>query len=271
MVYGDARSDWTAIASAIAHPQTPKPPTSITTSPTTTGIDISWVSTDSSVTEWGIVFFDTGTSGAFAGEVGIPASASTAHLDSLNSGHRYIIQVVGYNSYGRGTAVGSRDVIVGKGTPPAPTNFQITSTDPTTIQLDWCGSADAVGYHFWHRRSDTAGTVLQTDESYTAHTTYGVAYLIPGVWNYEFCVSAFNGNLESGLSACLTAAHPVAIVGGPVGGSGCYSASSISSVDSDASASASASVEDGDLDALPTSTSSTVLEGVPMATGASYA
>jgi len=175
--------------------------------------------------------------------------------------------VVGYNQYGRGTAVGGRDVLVGKGTPPAPTNLQITSQDPTTIQLDWCGSPDAVGYHFWHRRSDTAGTVLQTDESYTTHTTYGVAYLIPGVWTYEFCVSAFNGNLESGRSACLTAAHPVAVVGGPVGGSGCYSATSTSSVESEDS------LEDGDLDLdlLPTSTSSTVLEGMPTATGASPA
>lgn len=265
MVYGDSRSDWSAIASAVAHPQTPKAPTNLSSSPTATGLDISWTSTDSSVTEWGIIFFDTGTPGAFVGETGIPASASTAHLDSLNAGHRYITQVVGYNQYGRGTAVGARDAIVGQGTPPAPTNLQITSKDPTTIQLDWCGSPAAVGYHFWHRRSDIAGSVLQTDESYTAQTTYGVAYLIPGVWNYEFCVSAFNGNLESGLSACLTAAQPVAVVGGPVGFSGCYNGSS-SSVASESVA----SLEDGGL-LLPNSTSSAVLEGMPTATGAASA
>ncbi|MFF3091624.1 hypothetical protein ACFVRB_42290 [Streptomyces nojiriensis] len=35
-----------------------------------------------------------------------------------------------------------------------------------------------------------------------------IAYLFLGTWNYEFCVTAVNGTLESAKSNCVVAPHP---------------------------------------------------------------
>lgn len=89
---------------------------------------------------------------------------------------------------------------VTKWKPPAPTNFQVTSLDPTTIKMDWCGSPLAAAYQFWSRNINTAGSILTSDNTTVSATTQDWYFLYPGVWNYEFCVSAVNGDLESGLS-----------------------------------------------------------------------
>ncbi|GFF83996.1 hypothetical protein IFM60648_06888 [Aspergillus lentulus] len=38
----------------------------------------------------------------------------------------------------------------------------------------------------------------------TTETSYEVGFLFPGSWNFEFCVSAFNGNLETAPVSCIT-------------------------------------------------------------------
>ena len=85
--------------------------------------------------------------------------------------------------------------------PLVPTNLQITSLDPTSIQLDWCGSSDAGSYQLWSRDINDANSVLtMINGSGTADTTANDYWLFPGVWNYEFAVSASNGDLVSGPS-----------------------------------------------------------------------
>jgi fibronectin type 3 domain-containing protein len=98
----------------------------------------------------------------------------------------------------------ARSVTIGAATPPVPTGLQVTSTDATTVQLSWNGSSQAAGYRIWVRNI-TNGEQSHADENIVNGTTYGVAYLYPGVWNYEFCVTAINGALESGKSNCVVA------------------------------------------------------------------
>lgn len=46
------------------------------------------------------------------------------------------------------------------------------------------------------------------DEYVVEGTSHGIAFLFPGVWNFEFCVTAVNGALESGKSSCVVAPRP---------------------------------------------------------------
>lgn len=137
------------------------------------------------------------------GIYGIEPAKLSAHVDDLTPDIHYIVGVQGWNTYGGGFLGLGPGVTVGEGTPPAPTNFQVTSLDATTVQIDWCGSPKAAGYYFWSRNINTQSAPVKTNGSSTSQTTSNWAYLFPGVWNYEFCVSAYNGELESGLSNCV--------------------------------------------------------------------
>lgn len=91
-----------------------------------------------------------------------------------------------------------------------PTGLKVTSTDPTTVQLSWNGSSGAAGYQVWIRSTsvDSGGT-YEPDTTTADSTSHTVAFLFPGTWNYEFCVSAFNGNDESRRSHCVVAPRPL--------------------------------------------------------------
>ncbi|CZR68450.1 uncharacterized protein PAC_18349 [Phialocephala subalpina] len=223
MSNGDAvKSDWSSIVSATADPQTPAPPPNVLTEATASGVDVSWGAPSGDVTLYAVFIYDKDTTGAIVEEIGIELTIFSAHIDGLYPGHHYVVAVSAWNANGGGFPSVARGVTVGYGTPPIPTNLQITSVDATTIQMAWCGSPAAAGYRFWHRNINDATSVLFADNSSTSDTHYGVAYLIPGVWNYEFCISAYNGQLESGLSTCVTSPQPGNVAGGSVGGADCY-------------------------------------------------
>jgi hypothetical protein len=82
--------------------------------------------------------------------------------------------------------------------------YRLPSIDAVTVQLRWTGSSPAFGYRFWVRNIND-GSAFKADESSSDVPCYGITYLIPGVWNYEFCVSAFNGNDESTKGNCVVA------------------------------------------------------------------
>ena len=202
--YGDVvETEWSDTISAVCHPQTPPPPVDIITRATNTGIDISWASLGRGIIEYAILIHDRDTIGAFVNVIGIEATSLSAHVDSLTPGIHYDIALQGWNKYGGGFPGMGQSVTVGAGMPPAPTNLQITSIDDTTIQMDWCGSHEAAGYHFWSRNINVEGSVLLVENSSITGTSVRKWFLYPGVWNYEFCVSAFNGELESDLSNCV--------------------------------------------------------------------
>jgi lysophospholipase L1-like esterase len=206
---GDRQSDWSPTVTATAHPQTAAPPVGIVTHATATGVDIVWGAPTGPYTDtidlYQVITWDKDTPGAWLG--GTATRALSVHVDSLLPGHHYLIAVVTWNAVGGGMPGVARSVTIGAGTPPAPTGLQVRDTDATTIQLSWTGSPQAAGYRVWVRNI-TNGEQLHTDETVVDATTYGVAYLFPGVWNFEFCVSAINGALESGRSNCVVPPRP---------------------------------------------------------------
>ncbi|WP_328362806.1 hypothetical protein OG800_29215 [Streptomyces sp. NBC_00445] len=66
---------------------------------------------------------------------------------------------------------------------------------------------------------DSGGT-YEPDIFTADGTSHGVGFLFPGTWNYEFCVTAFNGSAESSRSECVVAPRPEDTAGDPGGNPG---------------------------------------------------
>ncbi len=205
----DVRSEWSAIVGAVARPQTARGPSEIVTRATATGVDVTWSEPTgdhtSTIDRYQIITLDKDTPGAWIG--GTAVKGTSAHIDGLVPGHRYSIAVATWNAAGGGIPAGARPVMVGAGTPPPPTGLRVTSTDATTVQLSWNGASGAAGYRVWVRNTNNGGPST-ADENVVDATSHGVAYLFPGAWNYEFCVTAVNGAAESDRSNCVVAPRP---------------------------------------------------------------
>jgi lysophospholipase L1-like esterase len=203
------KSGWSPTVTATAHPQTSPPPVGIVTHATATGVDVAWGQPTGNYTDtidrYQIITYDKDTPGAYVG--GTAVKGKSVHIDGLTPGHHYVIAVATWNAAGGGMPGVARPVTIGAGTPPAPTGLQVTSTDPTTVQLTWNGSSQAAGYRIWIRNINN-GSQSTADENIVESSPYGVAYLFPGVWNYEFCITAVNGAAESGKSNCVVAPRP---------------------------------------------------------------
>ena len=52
-------------------------------------------------------------------------------------------------------------------------------------------------------RNPIDGSEMTASDQIIMETTWGVGFLIYGALNYEFCVTAVNGALESGMSNCV--------------------------------------------------------------------
>ncbi|MGK5638341.1 fibronectin type III domain-containing protein [Streptomyces sp. URMC 126] len=207
----DGKSGWSETLTEVAHPKTAAAPKGIVTRATATGVDVSWDAPAGPYTDtidrYEIITWDRDTPGAFINSTAV--RGKSAHIDGLKPGHRYLVAVVTWNAAGGGMPGGARPVTVGAGTPPAPTGLKVTSTDATTVQLSWNGSAQAAGYRVWVRNVND-GSASKADEFVVNETNRGIAFLFPGVWNYEFCVTAVNGAAESGKSNCVIAPRPPA-------------------------------------------------------------
>jgi hypothetical protein len=100
--------------------------------------------------------------------------------------------------------------------PAAPAKLEIYEYDATTVQLGWAVSNGAAEYYIYRRPI----SVREADQVFTRiatltapSTTIKVENLFPGVWNYEFCISAYAGGLESEhITAC---AKPKLLAGWP--------------------------------------------------------
>jgi len=207
---GDAvHSDWSAVVSAVSHPQTSPAPVGIVTRATATGIDLAWGTPTGpyagTIDRYEVIVWDRDTPGAYIQTTGI--RGLSAHIDGLVPGHKYQVWIATWNAAGGGLPGAARPVRIGAGTPAAPSGLTVVSTDPTTVQLSWNASGAAAGYRVWIRNINN-GSVSAADESIVDGTSHGIAYLFPGVWNYEFCVTAVNGALESGKSNCVVAPRP---------------------------------------------------------------
>ncbi|MEU6818591.1 fibronectin type III domain-containing protein [Streptomyces sp. NPDC046860] len=217
----DGISAWSPIVRATAHPHTEAAPTHILTNPTTDGVDLSWEPAtgpySDSVERYEIITWDKDTPGAFLQSTA--TRGTSAHIDGLTPNHHYLIAMVTWNAVGGGIPNGARPVTIGARTPPVPTDLRIKSLDATTVQLDWSGSPQAAGYRVWYRNRTTNGP-WQSDETISDTPQRGIAFLFPGNWNFEFAVTAVNGQTESARSGTASIPAPPSTGTGGTGASG---------------------------------------------------
>jgi lysophospholipase L1-like esterase len=202
------KGDWTSIASATAHPQTAPGPLNVVVSSTATGFDITFDPptgpyTDS-IVEYVIWYFDKDTQCSWLEAAAF--TSSPVHLDGLLPGHRYLVAPSTWNAAGGGFPEIVNSVTIGEGTPPAPSNFQLFPIDLTSLHMTWTGSSIDAGYNLWSRYIN-GGSALSMGGGNDG-TCVDYYFLFPGIWTYEFCVSAYNGNAESGLSNCAIVPSP---------------------------------------------------------------
>nr|WSX53848.1 fibronectin type III domain-containing protein [Streptomyces sp. NBC_00974] len=205
----DGQSVWSSTVTTTAHPETAPPPPNISTLPSSTGMDVYWdpptgPHTDS-IDRYEVITWDKDVPGAYISSTAV--TNTQARIDGLVPGHHYLVAVVTWNRAGGGMPAVARSVTVGGGVPPVPTGLTVRSVDLTTVQLSWQGSWQAAGYRVWSRRRDTGGA-WQPDPFIADNPERHIAFLFPGYWNFEFCVSAINGNLESDRSPCTALPEP---------------------------------------------------------------
>lgn len=215
---GDGVSAWSPVVRATAHPHTAAAPTHVLTNPTIDGVDLSWEPAkgpySDSVDRYEIITWDKDTPGAFIQSTAV--RGTSAHIAGLIPGHHYLVALATWNAVGGGLPTGARPVTIGAGTPPTPTNLRIKSLDATTVQLDWSGSPQAAGYRVWYRNRTESGP-WQTDEYISDTPDRGIAFLFPGNWNFEFAVTAVNGQMESARSGAVSVPAPPSTGGGSTG------------------------------------------------------
>ncbi|MGV9212098.1 GDSL-type esterase/lipase family protein [Micromonospora sp. RB23] len=198
----DQKSAWTSpTAPMVAHSTAPPGPYPVVTRATSTGFDITWGETVGTVERYGVIYWDQDEPGAVLGSVGIRGHA--AHIDGLKVGHRYLVWVSSWDTSGGGGLPNpGRPVLVGGGTPAAPSGLKANVLDASSVNLSWNKSAGAAGYRVWVRNLSDGSELTASDQT-IMETTWGVGFLFAGALNYEFCVTAVNGALESGMSNCV--------------------------------------------------------------------
>ncbi|KAI1818407.1 hypothetical protein GGS20DRAFT_528484 [Poronia punctata] len=209
---GNTRSAWSGLTSVTAHPKTAPGPKNIRVLPGGGGsVQFSWSPVSGyAVERYAVIVWDLDTEGAFIDMRAV--SGTSATIGGLEPGHRYGTWVATYvsltsgftgkNMVAGGLPAAGREVIVGQGAPAAaPSRLDVVNIDPTTVRLSWNAVANAGGYAIYHRsvRDNTALEIWGT----TTSTSQEVIWLYPGTWNFEFCIAAYNGDLETSHNACV--------------------------------------------------------------------
>lgn len=149
-----------------------------------------------------IITFDVETTGAFSVSRGV-RDISALVEDDLVHGHKHVVAVVSWNDDGPGFPSVARSVRVGGGVPAIPTGLTAKNLDPTTVQLNWDEVPLAAGYQVWTRNWKSGEDFFTDDYSLSDTPSHGYAFLFPGTWNFEFCVTSYNGNWTSDKSDCV--------------------------------------------------------------------
>jgi hypothetical protein len=158
------------------------------------------------VDRFGVIVWDRDSPGSFINTLGSCQSPLT--LNDLHAGHHYDVWVETWGDPGLGgLPAEGNPVIIGGGAPSTPSGLRAETVDPTTVRLTWNAANGAAGYKIYASPDETArstGSKADTEGNLVSgETNWGAAFLYPNTWHFEFCVSAINGEHESGKT-CAT-------------------------------------------------------------------
>ena len=204
----DQTTDWTSIKSATCNPQTSQGPPNIVVQPSgSDSISFSWGAVSGfSVNRYEVIVWDQDVDGSFIN--GFSTTGTSYTVTGLTAGHNYGTWVATWVNLADGNIAGglpsaAKNVIVGGGAPSQPSGLSVSNIDPTTVQLTWTASSGSVAAYGIYYKSLLNASDTGLDGT-TTGTSWEVAFLFPGTWHYSFCVTAFNGNLESACTAWVT-------------------------------------------------------------------
>ncbi|KAK6218370.1 fibronectin type III domain-containing protein [Colletotrichum tabaci] len=194
-------SAWSRVASAVAHPKTASGPRSIVTKPDAQQVAIQWEELPGQlgIGRYEVMLSDQSVPGSSPSSFGVKGTNTTVR--DLTPSHKYGLSISTWTDDGGGIPTVARSFVAGRGKPPVPTQLRVETRNSNAVHLEWQGSDDAAGYIVWVRnRVEDLGF---SEDGETESTDYGITFLILGAWNFEFCVSAYNGDLESERSSCV--------------------------------------------------------------------
>ncbi|KAK4450363.1 hypothetical protein QBC34DRAFT_461915, partial [Podospora aff. communis PSN243] len=197
-------SAWTDVKGAVANPRTPSPPRNVIRMPTAEGIQVSWeppANMNGAFDRYEVILFDTDQPGEYMNSYGTRSAIHT--FTGLRQGHRYVVAVAAWNEVGGGFPATGRNVIPGVYWPQPPTGVRVENQSPTDVVVTWDRVPNVAGYRVWARNVEWGHPFNETHEELTTELHHGIGFLFPGTWNFEFCVTAYNGNMESARSNCV--------------------------------------------------------------------
>ncbi|EGD84871.2 hypothetical protein H112_08588 [Trichophyton rubrum D6] len=185
-------------------------PAAVLLGTTSTGFDVSWDPptgpyTDS-ITQYEILYWDKDEECAFITSAGF--LSSPARIKCLVPGHRYLVAPITWNAAGGEFPKIVSSVMVGRGTPPPSSGLEIYANYPTTVELTWAASPNAAGYRLWSHNVNKPDNISQAQNNTVEMTCSDQYPLFPGTWNYDWCVSAYNGNAEFAKGKCVLDPSP---------------------------------------------------------------
>ncbi|KFY44339.1 hypothetical protein V494_01523 [Pseudogymnoascus sp. VKM F-4513 (FW-928)] len=199
-------SAWTAAQTVVAHPSTINGPPNIHTAGDANGISVWWDSAEGA-TSYQVIWWDMDCDGCYISAWSTAGNSMALDVE-LTPGHVYAIWVESWNSVGGGVPAAARRAIAGHSDAPGvPYLESVTVLDGTTARVEWTGVPYAAGYYVYTRNTLDGSVLKHGDPTYG--TSHDIAFMFPGVWYFEFCVTGFNGDAESEWSNCIIPLKPL--------------------------------------------------------------
>ncbi|KAF5688010.1 carbohydrate esterase family 3 [Fusarium globosum] len=207
------KGSFTGTLTAEAKPQLAPPPQNVNVKATEAGFTVTWdnpkgLYTDS-IDRYNIIYWDW-KSDHCSYLNGAAFESSPGKVTGLPPRINYLIALVTWNENGEGFPILVSNAVPGYGTPETPSGVKVDTIDATSVRITWDDvGPEAGGYRVWSRNINEKDSKFQVIANVTMGSLCNEEYFIfPGVWNYAFAVSAFNGDNESGRSSGIIASKP---------------------------------------------------------------
>lgn len=202
---GNRVGPWTNSVQITSHPQLAGGPQNILAFPTDTGVDLYWdppTGPYNDVVEYGVIYYDIDSCDYMNQKTFL---SSPAHIDGMKPGHHQFMALVTWNSNGEGLPSTIGSFMAGSYLPGVPQAPAVNIFNAWSVQLTWPEVSGAAGYAIWIRDLTDPNSVSTRSPWTVGVGCTNIYWLTHGAWNYEFCISAFNGAYESEKSGCTVA------------------------------------------------------------------
>lgn len=215
-VCSDAVSGKSQQVSAVANPAGAPGPSNVRVKSTPDGVDLTWDAVKGyNVQKYGAIYWNRKRD-AFVQNYGWTGTSASYH--GMKPGDRVETAVETWANVNGDTCAAlpapGQGVVVGGIMPSAPKGLKVfTINEGATVQLNFEPDPNAYAYGFYTRSLMKSGEPHVLGGYTAQEPCIEVTFLMPGAWNYEFCVVALNGNYSSPMSGCVKGPKEITKVG----------------------------------------------------------